>query len=236
MSKRKIISGIYKITSPTNRVYIGQSWDINARWNKYRIRADKKCRKIYASLDKYGVEAHTFEVIHELPSDTAQEVMDTYEILYWQLYKDCGIDMLNIREPGRGGKNSEETRALMKANNWNAKHKGELSPSYGKKHTPEHIAKSHPKGEKSAMYGRKGKDHPAFGFKQSDKWKELRRKKVININTGEIYESIMKASEAHKMDDGHLCKLLNGKLPNIGKYKHLQYFSEYNKQNNTQGL
>lgn len=28
--------GIYKITSPSNRIYIGQSIDIEARWKSYK--------------------------------------------------------------------------------------------------------------------------------------------------------------------------------------------------------
>jgi len=113
-------AGIYKITSPSNKIYIGQSWYLNKRISYYKNLPFKSQRKIYNSIVKYGWEAHKFEIIHELPLDTTQEVMDRYEILYWELYKDCGCEMLNIREPGKGrgnGKFSEETKLLMRKNN-----------------------------------------------------------------------------------------------------------------------
>lgn len=225
--------GIYKITNPEGKIYIGQSWEIEERQKRYgRPSVNKNQKKIYNSIKKYKWENHLFEIIHELTNDIAQNILDKYEVLYWDLYKSCGVEMLNIREPGRGGRNSEETRALMKLNNWNAKHKGELSPHYGKKHTLEHIDKSHPKGEKNAMYGRFGKDHPRYGHPQSQEWRLARCTKVIDIETLEEYESVRKAAEAFKIDETTLCKILKGKyFFKIKPNPPLQYFSEYNKQN-----
>jgi hypothetical protein len=40
----------------------------------------------------------------------SQEVMDTYEQLYMDLYRDAGIPLLNSREAGSKGKLSEETK------------------------------------------------------------------------------------------------------------------------------
>ena len=106
--------GIYKITSPTGKVYIGQSWKLEARKNKYKVGRCKGQIKIYNSLKRYGWEAHTFNVVHELPHDISQNNLDTYEILYWQLYKDCKVELLNIKEPGSSGKPSEETKQKMR--------------------------------------------------------------------------------------------------------------------------
>lgn len=56
--------GIYKITSPTGKVYIGQSTDIKKRWAKYmQIKYVKGQPAIYRSFIKYGVEAHQFDII-----------------------------------------------------------------------------------------------------------------------------------------------------------------------------
>lgn len=108
--------GIYKITSPTNKVYIGQSWYIETRKSSY-----KKCRPrqpfIYNSIKKYGWESHKFEVIHELPSDVTQEILDRYEKLYIELYKSCGVDLMNIREAGSRGKHSEESKQKVSKGN-----------------------------------------------------------------------------------------------------------------------
>jgi|ERR1700744_599713 len=102
--------GIYKVTSPSGRVYIGQSWKIKQRLNRYRRKDCKEQPALYRSLLKYGVDTHAFEVLHELPSDVDQAVLDTYEILYWQAYIDCGVKMLNLKEPGLGGRLFQETK------------------------------------------------------------------------------------------------------------------------------
>jgi group I intron endonuclease len=67
--------GIYKITSLSGRIYIGQSKNIDQRFEYYKR---LKCRpqiRLYKSLLKYGVDNHIFETIEE-----------------------CSIDLLNNRE------------------------------------------------------------------------------------------------------------------------------------------
>ena len=106
--------GIYKITSPTNKINIGQSWDIDKRENLYSQLGCKGQIKLYNSLVKYGWTQHKFEIIYELPQDITQEVLDQYEILYINQYKECGFKMMNIREGGSRGKLSEETKLKIK--------------------------------------------------------------------------------------------------------------------------
>ena len=58
--------GIYKITNPNNKVYIGQSRNIRRRFSAYKRLECKKQVKLFNSLNKYGVINHKFEVIIEL--------------------------------------------------------------------------------------------------------------------------------------------------------------------------
>jgi len=106
--------GIYKIINPKGRVYIGQSRWVERREELYRIAQCKSQRHLYSSIIKYGWEAHTFEVIHQLPEDINQEVLNEYERFYWQQYKDCNMKMLNLKEPGSNGKHSEETKQRIR--------------------------------------------------------------------------------------------------------------------------
>lgn len=102
--------GIYKITSPTNKIYIGQTWNINRTKDmRYKNLNCKGQLKLYNSLVKYGWNNHIFETEHELNENISQQELDDFEIKYWQQYKDQGFEMLNIKEPGRGGKHSKET-------------------------------------------------------------------------------------------------------------------------------
>ena len=57
-----IMVGIYKITSPSNKVYIGQSIDIEKRFSYYKRLSCKQQSKVYNSILKYGYENHVFEI------------------------------------------------------------------------------------------------------------------------------------------------------------------------------
>lgn len=105
--------GIYKIISPSNRIYIGQSRDLVRRKRNYKNTLGKGQPKLHYSILKYGWDAHFFEIVHQLPEDITQEILNIYEVLYWQQYKDCGKKVLNVREPGSNGKLSEDIKRKM---------------------------------------------------------------------------------------------------------------------------
>jgi len=52
--------GIYKITSPSKKVYIGQSWNIKERFRKYNYKSNQQL--LMRSFSKYGLENHVFEI------------------------------------------------------------------------------------------------------------------------------------------------------------------------------
>jgi group I intron endonuclease len=85
----KRVCGIYKITSPSGRVYIGQSVDIRTRWWSYK-KVRKSQRKLYNSFCKYGIENHIFEIIEE-----CDEEYLTKKELYWQKHYNVVEDGLN---------------------------------------------------------------------------------------------------------------------------------------------
>lgn len=61
------IIGIYKITSPTERIYIGQSRDIKTRFNRYfkMHKSNITQIRLWRSFKKYGVKNHKFEIVEE---------------------------------------------------------------------------------------------------------------------------------------------------------------------------
>lgn len=132
LSPRKIICGIYKITSPSGKVYIGQSRHILIRWRDHK--RDKKAKsKVFYSFKKYGADAHEFDIVHELPVGIEQIILDQYEQLYMDFYADCGIELLNIKGAGSRGKISHETRnklsiSLKGKTPWNKGIKTNLAP------------------------------------------------------------------------------------------------------------
>lgn len=119
--------GIYKIISPSGGIYIGQSWKVETRFKKYRCSLAKGQPRLHNSFIKYGISSHVFEIEAQFPETISQTELDQQEILFCNKYKDLGHDMMNVREPGNGGKMSEESKIKISIAN-----KGKRHPSlYG---------------------------------------------------------------------------------------------------------
>jgi group I intron endonuclease len=72
--------GIYKITSPVGRVYIGQSIDVEKRFIQYQGLSHCKSQvRLYNSLKKHTPYSHIYEVLEEC----SFEDLNTRE-RYWQ--------------------------------------------------------------------------------------------------------------------------------------------------------
>jgi group I intron endonuclease len=109
--------GIYKITSPTNKIYIGQSINIGDRFRKYKNLNCNRQTIIYNSLKKYGWKQHVFEIIEECPVEKLLE-RETYWKKY---YKVLEVPSLCCRIDGKGGYMNEETKTKI-----GLKHKGKI--------------------------------------------------------------------------------------------------------------
>jgi len=102
--------GIYKITSPSGRVYIGQSIHIQKRFTEYR--GLRNCRDqviLYKSLVKYGSDKHLFEAIEE-----CEENLLNMKERYWQDFYDVlgskGLNCKLTRAGDKSGKLLEATK------------------------------------------------------------------------------------------------------------------------------
>jgi len=112
------MKGIYLISNPVNSVYIGQSHDIRERLNAHKRsihRQNVHRSAIRQSLIKHGVENHIFSILHELPVDISQNAMDSYEQFCIDQYKEAGVKILNLKDAGSRGKQSEETKSKVSA-------------------------------------------------------------------------------------------------------------------------
>ena len=104
--------GIYKITSPSKKVYIGQSVDIENRFYSYRKLYCKKQPILYRSLLKYGVEKHNFEILCECDVNELNEKERYYQDLYCVLNK-SGLNCILTKASDRSGTISDETRKKL---------------------------------------------------------------------------------------------------------------------------
>ena len=143
--------GIYKITSPTGRVYIGQSIDIEKRRKSYfKPTGALGQTRLKNSLKKHGVENHKFEIIEEC----LEENLNRRE-RYWQDFYnvlDEGLNCKLTQSEDKSGKLSDETKEKIRRAN-----SGENHPMYGKKASKRSIELRVEKisGENHPMYGKK---------------------------------------------------------------------------------
>lgn len=103
--------GIYKITNPKGRIYIGQSVNIEQRKQNYKNFKTNKNNigpKIFNSLKKYGWEQHVFEIIEEC----ILELLNEREI-YWGNQYNSLIEGLNCKLGESKGIFNEETKQKM---------------------------------------------------------------------------------------------------------------------------
>jgi hypothetical protein len=69
----KKIIGIYKLTSPSGKCYIGQSKNIYQRYREHKRDTKHKHNKLYYALKKYGYESFTKEIIEECDKNILDE-------------------------------------------------------------------------------------------------------------------------------------------------------------------
>ncbi len=200
MSKEKIC-GVYKITNPSGKVYIGEAVDIYRRWKHYKGLHCKRQPPIYNSLLKNGVDNHVFEVI---------EVCDVDELKcrerYWQeyyevlgenglncQYTECGElkqvhtqetkDKISIAHKGRVF--SEETLQKMRNSgkdkiftdehkkNISNSAKGQGNSQYGKTgELSPNFGKEGLRGDKHPHWGKKGELHHSWGKKATQEQRD----------------------------------------------------------------
>lgn len=226
-----IKTGIYKITSPSNKIYIGQALNIYKRWEySYKKLFCKSQPKLYNSFLKYGVENHTFEIVKECEP----KELNYYERHYQEYFETIGENGLNCilqKCDGKAGEYSDHTKKKMsnsgKIKTFSVDHRKKISESNKKRFSNE----SERKKLSDKMKGRKRDISVIIRINVTKKLKrelldkkienvEKEKKKiskmVINIENGLIYESILLAWKASgvKYSYFNFCKKLKGKLKN----------------------
>lgn len=105
---------IYKITSPTNRIYIGQTLNLKIRIRDYKRNSCKLQTKLYNSLNKYGFNNHQFEILEEVDKNKGDE-REIYWIDYYKSFNTKkGMNMTSggKRAPGIKGKHHYKAKKV----------------------------------------------------------------------------------------------------------------------------
>lgn len=203
--------GIYKVISPSNKIYVGQSIDVEKRIKQYKRLDCKKQPKLYNSLLKYGVDKHVFELIEECSLEQLNE-----REIYWKQYYNTINEGLNCElfDIGQGYRSDEVKRKISNS-------------LKGKTKTPEHCLNlskarigipSKRKGKPDLK--QKGVPKPGAGPKKGSKLigagpKE--GKHIIDNQTGEIFNSVKECRNKFKI---HLRKMYHILKDKNGRFQY----------------
>lgn len=151
--------GIYKITNPKGKIYVGQSVNIGGRYYQYKgLSKYSLGRKIFNSIKKYGWDNH----IHEIIEECLIEQLDEREIYWGMFYEVLGENGLNLALGNGRGVCSEETKQLM-----SKRAKEIMTPEHKQKLSDSHMGVPKSEAHKQAMrVPRKSKEN----FKNNGKW------------------------------------------------------------------
>lgn len=113
--------GIYKITSPTKKVYIGQSTDIEKRFKIYKSLNCKSQTILYRSLLKYGIKKHKFEILCECSENELNDKERYYQDLY-SVLNNKGMNCRLTSSKCKSGKLSDLTKEKISLKKSGVKH------------------------------------------------------------------------------------------------------------------
>lgn len=208
-------SYIYRHLKPKGEVFyigIGKSKNFKRAYSKY-----KRSAFWLDIVNKYGYE------IQILKNDLSWEEACELEKVLINYYgrRDLGLGTLvNLTDGGEGLVNPSILERKRRSDVKKLQ-TGQLSPTWGRKHTEEEKVKMRGKresmsGEKHPQYGKKrpnisermskitGDKHPCFGKLPHN------AKIVLNLQTGIFYDSAKEASLYHNIEYSNLKKYLNG--------------------------
>ena len=174
MKAPAVLSGIYKIQSTIypERIYIGSAKDINGRWIRHKSELNRNIhnnKKLQNHVNKYGLDDMKIEIIclcteNELVA-LEQFYLDSYNT-YFNILRNA-YSLLNF-------KHSEETIEHLKQIHLGHK----MTAEQNENNRLARLGK--PVWSKGIKFTIEHRNHIA----------EARRRKVINITTNEIFNSI----------------------------------------------
>jgi group I intron endonuclease len=197
--------GIYKITSPNGKVYIGQSTNIEKRFRNYKCLDCKQQPKLFNSLSKYRVENHIFEIIKEYKINQLNRSEK-----YWIKKYNSIKEGLNIKEGGSFGKHNKYTKQkISKAN------KGKSKPTgFGEKVSKYQKGSIKPKGRIFSEEHKQNLSESLKGKKSNYKKNNL---DLQNIKKQYEYLSLNKIAKLNKVS--HFTMLAFMKENNIYEFR-----------------
>lgn len=206
-------SCIYKLTSPSGKIYIGQTQSLYDRVRRYRGGKFNKYMK--RAVDKYGLENIKLEILEK---DIPLELLDKREQFYLdtlQPFDGNGYNICREASTTRGVSKSEKEKLAMTERS--KLRVGKLNPFYGKKHSEDSKQK-----QRDAKVDKKLTKSHIDSFCGAGQEAVKRKVHQIDKNTLVIiktWDYIRQASKELKIHEGSITNACKGKYKTAGGFK-----------------
>jgi len=214
--------GIYKITNPKGKTYIGQSINIDRRWSEYnKMKKEAIGTKLYNSLKKYGPENHKFEIVEECNIEHLDE-----KETYWTLQTDSLYpNGLVLKIGGTYGYMTEESKNKMKKPKHTTESKEKISKANKGKTKSDSFKSNLSKIKKGIKLSKSTCDKISKAKKGKPKHSEFGnkfKKSILQYDTSgnfiKSFPSIKEAASELKISSCSIIYCCQGKKKSIGNY------------------
>lgn len=200
------IIGIYKITSPSGRVYIGQSKDIKNRHSCYKTLKCKNQPIVYNSLLKHGFDNHIFEIIEECDIEDLTKKERFWQEFYNVIDRDKGMNCLIVSYDGEKAIYSEDMlQRMSEVQKGNTRSKESIEKQLATRKRLFESTPRKPKKKKKSV-----KDNPDYIFHLGEK--------VECIDTGRIWNSVSELAKELGVNKSSLRDKIANKVANQTPY------------------
>jgi group I intron endonuclease len=204
---------IYKATNLINgKVYIGQTVRSLDERMREHLRHSKTA--FDKALKKYGISNFRIETIDCATSIDELNAKEKYWIDIYNAFGKSGYNMCEGGGNTIGYHHTEEAKRKMSVAK-KQMYKGNENPFFGKKHTPKSKAKMS-QTRTGRIITPEWKEHISQGSQS--------KRKVHNIETDEIFNSIREAADKYGVPPTHITRVCKGKRKRTGGY-HWEYVS-----------
>jgi group I intron endonuclease len=226
---------IYKATNLINgKQYIGKTiFAMEIRQTKHISNLNtvkKRHYPLYSAIKKYGKENFEWVVIDTAETEEELNAKEIYWIKFYDTLSPKGYNLTDGGDGQSGHKHSEETKKKISENNY---WRGRLGVNSGKKFSDEHrenLSKAHKGKPTKIVYDERvrsilreqklGEKNPMYG-KQSP-----RVRKVINLDTLEIYDSLTDITRITGIVWQNVRKVCIGNRKTAGGFRWM-FYDEY---------
>ena len=180
---------VYKYTSPSGKVYIGQTKNEKERKRRHIYDSLKGIETAFCrAIRKYGFESFSYEVIVR---DVPDYMIDAFERYWIHFYNSCHGEGYNAEEGGFRATINQDTKDRISKTLTGTKQSQKTKDL-----------------RNSKLLGQKRNKEQIYNYRKGQKKYYI---PVLCVETGKVYESIAEAQRALGVEKSHIGNVCTGR-------------------------